>query len=318
MIERITLIQIVALFLSVIFSCLLIRKLTKPLKLLTLGMESMRKGQYEGEISVNSSDEIGTLALIFNKMWAEIRQYVINIENKKDKVLKMENTRKEFFDNITHELKTPLTGISAYAQILSSGLEDEEFRRRASERILEESNRLHELVLDLIEVSKGKTEIEEENIEVNLAELIGKVMIDLGKKAVNYTIQIKSDIKDYKINGKKHKLEQLFINLLDNAIKYSIPNSTVFITGYLKEGETCVVIENTAEEKEILDTENLFLPFTKRSNKEYGSRGLGLPICKNIMQIHHGKIQIEWENFKVKTILHFPDENISDNNLETT
>lgn len=319
LIDRITMIQIIALLLSIIFSFFLINKLTKPLKLLTLGIENMRKGLYEGEISVNSSDEIGTLAAIFNKMRAEIREYIINIQNEKDKVLKMENARKEFFDNITHELKTPLTGISAYAQILSSGLEDEEFRQRASERILEESNRLHELVLDLIEVSKGKTEIEEESIEVNLAELIGKVMIDLGKKAENYRIQIQSDIKGYKLNGKKHKLEQLFINLLDNAIKYSVKNSKVLITGYQKEGETCVIIENRAEQKEIFATEDLFVPFTKRSNKEYGSRGLGLSICKNIMEMHNGEIQIEWKDFKVKTILRFSaNKNFTGNNLETT
>ncbi|MDD6770191.1 histidine kinase dimerization/phospho-acceptor domain-containing protein [Inconstantimicrobium porci] len=112
--------------------------------------------------------------------------YVLkNYKEEKDKVTKLEKAKQEFYNNITHELKTPLTGISSYAQILEEGTDDVEFVKRAASRIKQESDRLHGLVVDLIEVSKGKSEIFEDKVDTNLKDIIEKVCIDLQKKQMD-------------------------------------------------------------------------------------------------------------------------------------
>ena len=233
--------------------------------------------------------------------------YVLkNYKEEKDKVTKLEKAKQEFYNNITHELKTPLTGISSYAQILEEGTDDVEFVKRAASRIKQESDRLHGLVVDLIEVSKGKSEIFEDKVDTNLKDIIEKVCIDLQKKADGYEVEFDLNIENSVIKGMNKKLQQLFINVLDNAVKYSVPNSKVNISIINKEKDVDIIIENVNETECIENTEELFKPFIKINSEERGSRGLGLNICRKIVAMHNGTIKILWSNYKVKTIITLP------------
>ena len=97
-------------------------------------------------------------------MKRQIKNQIVTISNEKEKVVALEATRTEFFNNVTHELKTPLTTISGYAQILQQeNFNDDEFGDYALERIEKESERMHRMVVALIEVSKNKSDIKKEN-----------------------------------------------------------------------------------------------------------------------------------------------------------
>lgn len=309
LINDITIIQVMTLIIAIIFSAVLINKLTKPLKELTRKIEDMRNGIYNGEINIKSKDEIGILANTFNMMKNEISKYIINLKTEQDKVMRLEKTRQEFFNNITHELKTPLTGISSYAQILEEGADDEEFSKRAATRIKQESDRLHGLVLDLIEVSKGKTEIEEKEGLVDISKLIEKVSNDLYKKAEGYNVNLVLQLEKIELIGREKKLQQLFINAIDNAIKYSRQNREIIVKTFKDNKYLVILIENYNEKEFVDDTEKLFMPFIKGCDKEKGSRGLGLDICRKIVEMHKGTIEIKWHNYKVQTIIKFIDGN---------
>ena len=306
LIKSISIIQMAAIIIAVLFSAVLIGRITKPLKMLTKKIDYMKNGNYNGEIVVKSNDELGILAKTFNEMREEIRIYIGNLKEEKDKVTKLEKAKQEFYNNITHELKTPLTGISSYAQNLEEGTDDVEFVNRAASRIKQESDRLHGLVLDLIEVSKGKSEIFEDKVDTNLKDIIEKVCIDLQKKADGYEAEFDLNIENSVIKGMNKKLQQLFINVLDNAVKYSVPNSKVNISIINKEKDVDIIIENVNETECIENTEELFKPFIKINSEERGSRGLGLNICRKIVAMHNGTIKILWSNYKVKTIITLP------------
>lgn len=310
LINNITIIQVITLIIAIIFSAVLINRLMNPLKTLTRKIEDMRNGIYDGEIRVKSKDEIGILANTFNIMKDEISQYILSLEVEQAKVMKLEKTRQEFFNNITHELKTPLTGISSYAQILEEGVDDEEFSKRAATRIKQESDRLHGLVLDLIEVSKGNTEIEEEEARIDISKLIEKVSNDLYKKAEGYGARIVLELEKIELVGREKKLQQLFINVIDNAIKYSVPNKEIRIKTFRYNGFINIEIENHSEKEYMENTEQLFLPFMKVDSREKGSRGLGLNISRKIVETHKGTIEIKWQNYKVQTLIKFSDVNI--------
>lgn len=306
LIKRISIIQIAAIIIAVLFSAVLIGRITKPLKMLTKKINDMKNGNYDGEIVVKSNDEIGTMAKTFNEMREEIKSYIGNLKEEKDKVTKLEKAKQEFYNNITHELKTPLTGISSYAQILEEGTDDEEFVKRAASRIRQESDRLHGLVLDLIEVSKGKTEIFEDKTDVNLKYIVERVCTDLQKKADGYEVEFNLNIEDSIIQGMSQRLQQLFINLIDNAVKYSIPNSEINICLTNRENDVEIIIENKNEKECVENTEQLFEPFIKVNSKERGSRGLGLNICRKIVSMHNGTIRILWTDYIVKTVITLP------------
>ena len=160
---------------------LLSGKIVKPLVKLRGAFKKVEKGDYEGEFNINSKDEIGELSKGFSSMKKQIKNQIVTINNEKEKVLALEATRTEFFNNVTHELKTPLTTISGYSQILQQeNFNDDEFHDYALERIEKESDRMHKMVVALIEVSKSNTDIKKNNKTlINLKDILEEIINDL-------------------------------------------------------------------------------------------------------------------------------------------
>jgi len=148
-------------------------KITRPITVLTKAVKQVGQGNYNVELKVKGKDEIGILSKEFINMKDKINEQIQTIKLEKEKVEKLEKGRRSFFNNVTHELKTPLTAISGYAEMLLEGIvEDEEFRKRANERIFLESERLHKLVLELISVAKGISSLEEEKSSIDMHKLL--------------------------------------------------------------------------------------------------------------------------------------------------
>lgn len=270
-------------------------KITRPITVLTKAVKQVGQGNYNVQLKVKSKDEVGILAKEFINMKDKINEQIQTIKLEKEKVEKLEKGRRSFFNNVTHELKTPLTAISGYAEMLLEGIvEDEEFKKRANERIYLESERLHKLVLELISVAKGISSLEEEKKSIDMHKLLNEICDDMNIKARKYSMTINRKIEAGYIFGQNDRIRQVIINIIDNAIKYSVNGEFISVKAYISEGNYNIEVENKAEPIPDEIFKNIFDPFVKRGGvKEEQSRGLGLYICSEIIKEHDGVINLE-------------------------
>ncbi|WP_125152642.1 sensor histidine kinase [Clostridium rectalis] len=286
----------------VIFIFLFLRttKITEPISKLTDAIKRLGNGEYSIYIDENhkddhGKDEVAILKREFINMRAKIKEQIETIEQEKEKVYKLEKGRREFFNSVTHELKTPLTAISGYAELLLTGMiDDKEFDKRAIKRIYSESDRLHKLVLQLIEVSKGMYVVKEEFKEVNMKRLIIQICNDMNIKANKYSLKILQNISEGTIWVQEDKIKQVMINIIDNAIKYSEGDNKIYVNSYVLNNKYHIEVVNNSNpiSKEIFN--NIFEPFIKTNNGvSKDSRGLGLYLCKEIVKEHNGEISME-------------------------
>lgn len=278
-----------------IFLFLMTTKITKPIAKLTDAIKKFGDGNYAISINDQGKDEVAILAREFISMRDKIKEQIETIENEKDKVYKLEKGRREFFNSVTHELKTPLTAISGYAELLLTGMvEDKDFDKRGIERIYSESERLHNLVLELIEVSKGLYVVEEEVKEVNIKKLIMQSCNDMNIKASKYSLKLVQNLSEGSIKAQEDRIRQVMINVLDNAIKYTNGGKEIYVNSYVLGNKYFIEIINSSNPIPEETFNNIFEPFVKFSgvdNKD--SRGLGLYLCNEIIKEHGGEIVIE-------------------------
>ena len=154
---------------------------------------------------------------------------------------KLENLRREFVANVSHELKTPITSIKGFAETLIEGAKnDEQSLEMFLNIILKESNRIESLVMDLLDLSHIEQQNEIETSYMNLSELAYNTIDNLQTQATNKNIEIKSEIeKDVIIEAHENKVAQVITNLLSNAINYSLEDSKVIVRVY-REGKKLI------------------------------------------------------------------------------
>lgn len=294
-IQFITLGELLLFLFIFVLTLFMTSKITKPITVLTKAVKQVGQGNYDVQLKVKGKDEIGILSKEFINMKDKINEQIKTIRLEKEKVEKLEKGRRSFFNNVTHELKTPLTAISGYAEMLREGIvEDEEFRKRASERIYLESERLHKLVLELISVAKGVSSLEEAKKPIDMHKLLNEICDDMNIKARKYSMTINREIENGYIFGQTDRIRQVIINIIDNAIKYSVNGEFISVKTYVSEGSYNIEVENKAEPIPDEIFKNIFDPFVKRGgDKEEQSRGLGLYICSEIIKEHGGMINLE-------------------------
>ncbi|NFV13186.1 ATP-binding protein [Clostridium sp. FAM 1755] len=277
-----------------IFLYLRTNKITEPITELTDAIKKLGYGDYNIYIDEHGKDEVAILSKEFINMRDKIKEQIETIESEKRKVYKLEKGRREFFNSVTHELKTPLTAISGYAELLLTGMvQDEDFNKRAIERIYSESDRLHKLVLELIDVSKGMYVIKEELRDVDMKELISQSCNDMNIKANKYSLKIIQNISEGIVKVQQDKIRQVLINIIDNAIKYSYGGNEIYVNSFILDNKYVIEVINHSDPipNEILN--NIFEPFIKSNNDNKDSRGLGLYLCNEIIKEHEGEITIE-------------------------
>ena len=211
---------------------------------------------------------------------------IIDVSAKK----KAEKMRREFTANVTHELKTPLTSISGYAEIIASGLVK-------PDDIPNFANKIHSLISDIMELSQLDEKFsDEEFAPVDLAGVAAEVAEDLRSNAEKHGITIAVDTKTAVINGNRNQIYELIYNLCDNAIRYNRENGSVkIITGddnehpFVKVADTGIGIPEK-HHKRVFER---FYRVDKSRSKETGGTGLGLAIVKHITERHGGDISLE-------------------------
>lgn len=207
--------------------------------------------------------------------------------------------RKEFSANVSHELKTPLTSISGYAEIMKSGMVNREDMIVFSERIYKEASRMISLIDDIIKLSRlDEDSMEVEREEVDLYEMCQDIVERLSLSANKRNVHVELHGESVKYYGVKQMLDEMIFNLCENAIKYNVSNGKVTLEIKNTLEGIRVIIEDTGIGIPKDQQERVFERFyrvDKSHSKETGGTGLGLSIVKHAAIYHHARIQMESE-----------------------
>ncbi len=285
---------LIAIGIGFILVIIVIHRVLRPVRHLRDAMIVFRKNpKSHNPLVLERNDEIGQLTLEYNKMAETIVAQMDTIEEEKAVLADTIRYRKEFFDNVTHELKTPITIIMGYSDMLKDTDPTSEFFATGLENIAVESRRLSNMVTELLEESRFSHSARIAPEKVDIKELIAGLCETMGLKAGRYDVKLNLDFKAPIISrGNKEQLRRLFVNLIDNAIKYSKSGDVIEIVGFVRDENVVVEVKNKLQQEIRAERlEDIFTPFTRlEDSAEKGSVGLGLSICKDIVDEHGGTI----------------------------
>ncbi len=209
---------------------------------------------------------------------------------------KLEIIKKDFLVNVSHELRTPLTVIKGYVETIEDDIEGE--NKKYIEIIKNHTNRLINIVQDLMSISQlGEKNVKLEISQVNLYELFRRLSLtfDQKLKAKNLYLEFDGGIPDTPFVGDEFKIEQMFINLIDNAIRYT-ENGGITLSASIENDNLKLVVSDTGigiPEKDIDRIFERFYTVDKSRSRETAGTGLGLAIVKHIVMLHKGRISVE-------------------------
>ncbi|MFC7063613.1 HAMP domain-containing sensor histidine kinase, partial [Halobacillus seohaensis] len=272
------------LFLALGFTWVLSKKMSDPLLEMERATREISKGNLDIRVNVSSGDELGSLGKAINDLAVETNRYRSN--------------RREFFANISHELRTPISYLKGYSHVLKQGLYQTEKERLQYLDIIEnETDQMVRLINDLFDLAKmeeGKIELQMSNL--NLVEVMEtsllKVKMELEKKGLTLSTQIDYDVPN--IEGDRIRVEQIFTNLLANAHRYTEKGS-IHVGIWSEKDSVHVIIEDTGvgiPEEELPYIFERFHRVEKSRSRDHGGTGLGLAIVKNLVELQLGEISV--------------------------
>ena len=263
---------------------------------------------------------IGTALKDFNQMPIG----AVIVLNDVTRLKRLENMRRDFVANVSHELKTPITSIKGFVETLLGGaLDSPEDSKRFLEIVAGQSDRLNAIIEDLLVLSR--LEQDAETVEIVIEESGLKPVLEMAIQACAPKASRKKIHVDLNCPENLHSrinsqlLEQAMINLIDNAIKYSLPSTQVRVDVSLDNGEITLAVTDEGRGIEREHFPRLFERFYRVDSdrsREMGGTGLGLAIVKHIAQVHGGSVSVDSSVGKGSTFrIHLPANNAADSNL---
>lgn len=280
-------INLVILVVASVFISLFARFLTRPIETLNKISKKISSGKFDERVPVKTNDEIGELAESFNKMAGEI-EYKIN-------TLKQSiQAKDDFITGFSHEIKTPMTAIIGYSDLLRLKKCDEKVTATALHYIFSEAKRLEDLsykLLALMELTEDRIEF----VPVLIKEFVQKVV----RKMELEEIELELNLQEAKVKIDESLLEVVIRNLIQNAKKAEPKDKKIVILGKCLENHRyriCVIDKGIGIPKEHLErvTEDFYMVDKSRS-RQNGGTGIGLSLCKKFLEFHHSEIKIESE-----------------------
>ena len=263
--------------------------LAEPLKKTIEATKKVAEGDFTVRLETKRDDEIKELVDNFNIMVEQLG--------------KTEILQKDFIDNVSHEIKTPINSIQGFTKLLDDNNLSEQERKEYINIILEETNRLLKLSNNILKLAKLQHQDKIiNNEEINLSEQIKKAVLLLEPKWKDKNINFSVDAKEVYFYGDEDLLFQVWTNILDNAIKFSNENGKISVKISVAQDKISVSIKDNGIG---MDSEELGMIYTRfyqidKSHSGEGS-GLGLAIVKRIVEISNGEINVQSEKGKGTT-----------------
>lgn len=262
--------------------------ISRELKKLTNIMIKMQQGDLSGRAHNSTDNELGVLSEQFNHMADRLES---NIYELKEAARKQE----EFVGSFAHEIRTPLTSIIGYTDLLRRKQLDEESFYIATNHIYSEGKRLEKLSTKLLELVVEKN-AEPDYVQIPIEKLvidsINTVRPSLDKKNITVTIAL----DDFKVRVDESLMKTVVINLIDNARKAVADNGKIHIEGKREHDKVFLSVSDNGKgipENEIPKISEAFYRVDKSRSRKEGGAGLGLTICANILKLHNGEIRFE-------------------------
>ncbi|MGH4123191.1 MAG: ATP-binding protein [Clostridium sp.] len=277
------LIGVLVILVTAILSFIMSKSIIEPLKTVTNAANEMASGKFSIKVDKKYNDEVGVMADTLNYMSEEI--------------LKNDKLKNEFISSISHELRTPLTSIKGWALTLKrKEFTGEVKREEALNIIVEESERLALMVEELLDFSRfqsGRITLHVDKIDIG--KLLKNIIMEFQPRAQKSGIMLTYNIYETTIiDGDKNRLKQVFINILDNALKFTNEGEEICISYVENEENIAITIKDNGIGISEEDLKNITKKFYKGNSKKSGS-GLGLAISSGIVNLHKGELNFESE-----------------------
>jgi len=286
---------LIGIVLATVLSIFVSKKLIWPLIKMEEKARHIAEGEFGRQIEVSSEDEVGRLALSFNRMSTQLKEKIEAIE-------KLDRLRQELLSDVSHELRTPLTVIQGFSEAVLDGLvKSKEQEQLYLRNIIDESERLRRLVDDLLNLKGMEAAKAFDEMEYVVLNKLANVTVERLKHMANSKeIKLTLSVPEQNITvwGNIDRLKQVLTNLLDNAINHSEAGGAVCVVLGMKNNCTYISVKNSGHGIPREELDNIWERFYKvdksRSRRGTGT-GLGLSIVKKIVEMHGGKVSVESE-----------------------
>ncbi|KLU55116.1 histidine kinase [Paenibacillus sp. VT-400] len=275
---------VAVLSLVLIISIGMANSIVRPINNITAVSAQMARGRLDVRVKGNYKHELGELASTLNFMAHEI--------------VRSNQIKDDFISSISHELRTPLTSIKGWSETLDSGGYDPDETRIGMGIISKETERLIGLVEEMLDFSKlQQNQMKLVKGTVNIREIVQETMLNVWAKAEQKQVHLKletDETRAYNVHGDGNRLKQVFLNVVDNAIKFSHENSWIFLSVKEENGQIIAAVQDTGigiSEEHLIKVRDRFF----QVNHQNGGTGLGLAITQELVELHEGTITMQSE-----------------------
>ncbi|MFF2015809.1 sensor histidine kinase [Paenibacillus sp. NPDC058177] len=259
--------------------------LVRPIKKLTKATRRVATGDFNVKLKIKQTDELGTLARSFEDMMHDLQQ--------------LEQMRREFVTNVSHEVQSPLTSISGYAIALKQVDVPEHERRRYLDIIIAEAARMSKMSDSLLKLSVLESQSQQLRLSTfSLDEQIRRVIVAIQPQWAARNITFDLQLKAVNLSADYDLLNQVWTNILGNGIKFSEDNGVIHVSIQTDSNNVTVRISDHGIGIPLEDQQRIFERFFKADrshSRKYDGSGMGLAIVKQIVTLHHGDIRVESE-----------------------
>ncbi|MFD3446170.1 sensor histidine kinase [Microbacteriaceae bacterium 4G12] len=281
------------------------RIIAKPLIQMNKATKKMANFDFSEKLTVSSEDEIGSLSTSINTLSVNLKDRIdqLNVANEKlqkdvEQERLLERTRKEFISGVSHELKTPLSVIRSFAEGIKDGVSQN--TDHYTNVILEEVDKMNLLIVDMLELAKlesGTYKLEMTTFSIGdlIHQVYTKLLFSIEEKQLQVHIDV--DCSVY-VEANRNRIEQVIVNLLSNATRYTPKGEEIHITSQPSESEIKICIRNTGNpipQESLAKIWERFYRLDASRSRHTGGTGLGLSIVKNILELHGVSFGVENE-----------------------
>ena len=245
----------------------------------------------------NSDDEVGDLKKQINELYFTLLKSIDDLELKNKEILELEKLKYEFLKAASHELKTPITAIRGYSELLSQGFfNDENQKKMMLSKIQTEVTNMSSLINDILMLSRlDSDDLIVEKVPVKMQALMKDISEDYEGLLLKYNVELHTDVEPITYIGNGSQIETLISNLVSNAIKYNKEDGHVYVHIYSKKDNMIIEVKDTGIGIPLADQGRVFERFyrvDKGRSRIKGGTGLGLAIVKHIVSYNKGTVKL--------------------------